>query len=158
MAIWISQRLFCLFFRHAILLASSTQSSASTSQIDSNLIRQTCRHTNNFNLCVASLVSGPRSSNADVKGLACISLQQVLAKAIQTLQIGKLFNQTSDRLLLEFLGTCIEEYNKAVTRELRMLSLFIQFCFGCYTMGWFWEMKLGISFLSYWLKQNLETR
>ncbi|KAL7178342.1 hypothetical protein ACSBR2_031488 [Camellia fascicularis] len=108
MAIWISQWLFCLFFLHAILLASSTQSSTSTSQKDSNLISQTCRRTNNFNLCVASLVSDPWSSNADVKGLARISLQQV----------GKLFNQTSNRLLLEFLGICIEEYNKAVTREL----------------------------------------
>ncbi|KAL7178341.1 hypothetical protein ACSBR2_031487 [Camellia fascicularis] len=118
MAMWISKRLFCLFFLHAILLVS-TQSSASTSQKNINLIRQTCRRTNNFNLCVASLESDPRSLKADVKGLARISLQQVLAKANQTLQIvGKLFNQTHDRIEYEFLGTCIEEYNKAVSIEL----------------------------------------
>ena len=81
-----------------------------------NLIRQTCRRTNNFNLCVASLESDPRSLKADVKGLARISLQQVLVKANQTLQIvGKLFNQTHE---FEFFGTCIEEYNKAVSIEL----------------------------------------
>ncbi|GMP76262.1 hypothetical protein CsSME_00033019 [Camellia sinensis var. sinensis] len=115
MAMWISQRLFCLFSLHAILIVS-TQSSASTSQKNSNLIRQTCRRTNNFNLCVTSLESDPRSLKADVKGLARISLQQVLGKANQTLQIvGKLFNQTHE---FEFFGTCIEEYNKAVSIEL----------------------------------------
>ncbi|KAI8004827.1 Pectinesterase inhibitor [Camellia lanceoleosa] len=86
MAMWISQRLFCLFSLHAILIVS-TQSSASASQKNSNLIRQTCRRTNNFNLCVTSLESDPWSLKADVKGLARISLQQVLVKANQTLQI-----------------------------------------------------------------------
>ncbi|XP_028115828.1 pectinesterase inhibitor-like [Camellia sinensis] len=118
MAMWIPQRLIRLFFLHAILIVS-TQSSASTSQKNRNLIRQTFRRTNNFNLCAASLESDPQSLKADVKGLAHISLQQVMVKANQTLQIvGKLFNQTHDHLDYEFLGTCIEEYNKAVSIEL----------------------------------------
>ncbi|CAL5415289.1 unnamed protein product [Camellia sinensis] len=111
-----SQRCFSLFLLHAILVASSTQSSALTSQKSEDLIRQTCKRTNNFNLCVTSLNSDPRSLNADVKGLARISLQQLLTKTNQTLQnVGNLFKDTRDPIMFRLLGNCIIEYNRAVT-------------------------------------------
>ncbi|XP_028080685.1 cell wall / vacuolar inhibitor of fructosidase 2-like [Camellia sinensis] len=111
-----SQMCFSLFLLHAILVTSSTQSSALTSQKSEDLIRQTCKRTNNFNLCVTSLNSDPRSLNADVKGLARISLQQLLTKTNQTLQnVGNLFKDTRDPIMFRLLGNCIIEYNRAVT-------------------------------------------
>ncbi|KAL7178339.1 hypothetical protein ACSBR2_031485 [Camellia fascicularis] len=109
MAMWISQRLFCLFFLHAILLVS-TQSSASTSQENSNLIRQTCRRTNNFNLCVASLESDPRSLKADVKGLARISLQQVLEPELKN--TTKLCQLNYQEQSLHWIPMTMENQNK----------------------------------------------
>ncbi|PRQ39504.1 putative pectinesterase inhibitor domain, Cell wall/vacuolar inhibitor of fructosidase [Rosa chinensis] len=50
-----------------------------------DLIDQTCKQTPNYNLCVSSLKSNPRSSAADVKGLAIIMVEVVKSKANDTL-------------------------------------------------------------------------
>ncbi|KAL6990119.1 hypothetical protein U1Q18_015867 [Sarracenia purpurea var. burkii] len=115
-----SQKLPFLFLLHALLLASSTNSFfVSSQQKGDPLIQAICKRTSNFQLCLSTLKSDPQSSNADAKGLALISLQIVLTKTNETLvAIGVLFNRTNDRGLFEQLGTCIEDYNKAVTESL----------------------------------------
>lgn len=50
------------------------------------LIEQTCRRTTNYALCVSSLKSDPRSSKADVKGLALIMMDVAKAKATEILK------------------------------------------------------------------------
>ncbi|XP_061993365.1 cell wall / vacuolar inhibitor of fructosidase 1-like [Rosa rugosa] len=50
--------------------------------MDAKLIDETCQKTPNPNLCVSSLKSDPRSSDADVKGLGVIMVDVVKAKAI----------------------------------------------------------------------------
>ncbi|KAL6190816.1 hypothetical protein ACLB2K_037210 [Fragaria x ananassa] len=52
-----------------------------------DLIDQTCKQTPNYNLCVSSLKSNPRSSatDTDVKGLAIITVEVLKSKANDTL-------------------------------------------------------------------------
>nr|XP_011461722.1 PREDICTED: uncharacterized protein LOC105350666 [Fragaria vesca subsp. vesca] len=50
-----------------------------------DLIDQTCKQTPNYNLCVSSLKSNPRSSATDVKGLAIIMVEVLKSKANETL-------------------------------------------------------------------------
>lgn len=108
-----------LFLLHAFLLSSTAESSSLLLRNGNRLITATCKRTSNFNLCIKTLESDPRSFNADVKGLAKISLEISLTKANQTLDlVGDLFKNTGDDMMFRILGTCIEEYNKAVSNYL----------------------------------------
>ncbi|CAB4302403.1 unnamed protein product [Prunus armeniaca] len=49
--------------------------SQSRVSVNADLVEETCRKTTNYGLCVSSLKSDPRSSTADVKGLARIALR-----------------------------------------------------------------------------------
>ncbi|KAJ4721974.1 Pectinesterase inhibitor [Melia azedarach] len=83
-----------------------------------NLIQKTCKQTHYYDLCILSLESDPRSSNADIKELALISAELVLLKANETLwHVGKLFRKVKDPVLYRLYGTCIEEYRAIVERQ-----------------------------------------
>lgn len=110
-----------LLFIPLLLLQSLLRCSASASVLknETGLIQETCKHTDNYSLCVSSLESDPRSSNADIKALALISVELVLAKANETLwHVGDLFKKVSDPALYRFYGTCIEEYRAIVERQI----------------------------------------
>ena len=63
--------------------------------MDANLIDQTCRKTPNYNLCVSSLKSDPRSKSADVRGLALVMVNVLKTKATTTLKrINELLKKT----------------------------------------------------------------
>ena len=63
--------------------------------MNSDLIEKTCKQTPNYNLCVSSLQSDPRSSKANVQGLALIMVDVVAAKTKETLNhIYKLLKQS----------------------------------------------------------------
>ncbi|CAN0855280.1 Putative invertase inhibitor [Linum grandiflorum] len=80
------------------------------------LLDNTCKSTTNYALCVSSLESDPRTATAvDVRGLATIELDIILAKANVTLDhVGKLFSGVTDPYLYRAYGTCIEEFRGAV--------------------------------------------
>ncbi|ONI14781.1 hypothetical protein PRUPE_3G008000 [Prunus persica] len=71
--------------------------SQSRGSVSTDLVEETCHKTTNYDLCVSSLKSDPRSSTADVKGLARIALDQTLTNSVDAqARIARLFNETSD--------------------------------------------------------------
>ncbi|XP_022760929.1 cell wall / vacuolar inhibitor of fructosidase 1-like [Durio zibethinus] len=79
---------------------------------DNNLIETTCKKTPFFDLCVSTLKSDPRSSTADVAGLALIAADSVKAKALATLnQVTGLIKSATDPKLLKALNHCFDSYN-----------------------------------------------
>ncbi|XP_021906760.1 pectinesterase inhibitor-like [Carica papaya] len=109
--------------RHLLLPLLILQSVAALSverpQNGVDLITQVCKKTNFYQLCMKSLQSDPRSSTADVNGLAGISLDLVTKKSNETFTYAlELFKNVRDPLLYQYYGTCVEEYGAAVTRHL----------------------------------------
>ena len=87
-------------------------------QSDANdLIAQTCKNTPYYNLCVTSLTSVPRSSTADVQGLALVMVDIVRAKASTTL---KFINQELKRSpeLRRPLRFCASSYDAILTADI----------------------------------------
>ncbi|XVF62417.1 hypothetical protein PTKIN_Ptkin09bG0006000 [Pterospermum kingtungense] len=86
---------------------------------DKNLIETTCKHTPLFNLCVSTLKPDPRSSNADVAGLAHIAADSVNAKATATLnQIKGLLKSAKDPNLQKALQHCLDSYNSIIEADI----------------------------------------
>lgn len=108
-----------LFIPLLLQSSISCSASASVSKRGTGLIQETCKHTDYYNLCVSSLELDPRSLNADIKELALILVELLLAKANETLlHVGDLFKKVSDPALYRYYGTCIEEYRAIVERQM----------------------------------------
>ncbi|XP_022741980.1 cell wall / vacuolar inhibitor of fructosidase 1-like [Durio zibethinus] len=102
-----------------LILEFLATTSVSVTKKGVDLIQETCKHTGFFNLCVSSLRSDPRSSNADLEGLARISVEILQDKAKDTLTyVGNLFKHVSDPVLYRSYGSCIEYYRASVERQL----------------------------------------
>ncbi|XVF62418.1 hypothetical protein PTKIN_Ptkin09bG0006100 [Pterospermum kingtungense] len=83
---------------------------------DKKLVEKTCRNTFYFDLCVSTLKSDPRSSSADVAGLAHIAADSVEAKATATLnQITGLLKTANDPNLQKALQSCVDSYTTIKT-------------------------------------------
>ncbi|KAE8733141.1 Poly(A) polymerase, putative isoform 1 [Hibiscus syriacus] len=84
-----------------------------------DLIQATCQRTPFYNLCVSTLRSDPRSSGADVAGLARIGAHKLKAKATATLrQITGLLKVTKDPNLKMALSECVDYYNAIVKYDI----------------------------------------
>ncbi|CAN6551216.1 unnamed protein product [Malus baccata var. baccata] len=83
--------------------------------MDANLIDQTCKKTPNYNLCVSSLKSDPRSVKADVAGLGFITVDIAKDKATDTAnRINELLKQSpSDQRL----KTCATFYHTILVAD-----------------------------------------
>lgn len=80
-----------------------------------NLIETTCERTPFYKLCVSTLQSDPRSSSADVAGLAHIAADKLKAKAAATLgQITGLLKAAKDPKLKIALRDCVDYYNAII--------------------------------------------
>ncbi|KAK1568913.1 hypothetical protein Q3G72_030344 [Acer saccharum] len=86
-----------------------------------DLIESTCKTTVDPDLCVKILRSDPRSSSADVKGLAHIMLEVASAYCNDTFgQIKKMLNKTKisdrpiDKFMRDHLQLCFEMYDSGV--------------------------------------------
>ncbi|XWS38915.1 hypothetical protein CRYUN_Cryun18bG0004400 [Craigia yunnanensis] len=85
----------------------------------SDLIETTCKQTPFFDLCVSTLQADPRSSSADVAGLAHIAADSVNAKATATLnQITGLLKSAGDPNLLKALQGCVDKYNAIIQADI----------------------------------------
>ncbi|CAK7325273.1 unnamed protein product [Dovyalis caffra] len=86
-------------------------------QSDANLIQQICKRTPNFNICVTSLQSDPKSSTADINGLALIMVGVLKAKSTSTLN---LINQKlkESPALKQPLTSCASKYNAILTGDI----------------------------------------
>ncbi|RVW71582.1 Cell wall / vacuolar inhibitor of fructosidase 1 [Vitis vinifera] len=83
----------------------------------SDLVKQTCKHTPNYDLCVKTLLSDPRSSHADVAGLAMVMVDVIKAKTIATLhRISELLGTTRYPKTKAALRRCVELYDNAVLK------------------------------------------
>ena len=82
---------------------------------DNNLIEQTCKQTPNYNLCISSLKSDPKSATADVAGLALIMVNVLNTTTTQTLiHINSLLLQSPRNEVKEALLSCVENYKTGV--------------------------------------------
>lgn len=90
------------FFIVNFFLSSSPFSSSFVIK-DNNLIESTCKSTPNYDLCVSTLKSDPKSGDADVAGLGLIVVNVVQAKSEVELNA---IAQLSDPKLSE----CVTDY------------------------------------------------
>ena len=82
-----------------------------------DLVKQTCRQTPNYDLCVQTLRSDPRSSHADVAGLAMVMVDMIKAKSIATLhRISELLGTAPHPKTKATLRRCAELYDNAVLK------------------------------------------
>ncbi|KAF1895241.1 hypothetical protein Lal_00043886 [Lupinus albus] len=76
-----------------------------------DLVDQICKKTPFYDLCNSTLHSNPLSPKTDLKGVALIMVNNILANANETLSyIERLIKQTSDRGLEKALAFCAESY------------------------------------------------
>lgn len=101
------------FLVHAFLLLLSLPiSQCRVFPMDEKLIESTCKRTPNFYLCVSYLKSDPKSSTADVPGLALILVNIMKAKATQTLnRIGRLLKGGPRAGEKQALVSCSSKYD-----------------------------------------------
>ncbi|EXB75679.1 Pectinesterase inhibitor 2 [Morus notabilis] len=87
--------------------------------MDANdLFEQTCKRTTNYGLCISFLRSNPRSSGADVRGLALIMVGVIEAKAKGTLsQIKDLIKASPQRDDKQPLSSCAEYYDAILSGD-----------------------------------------
>ncbi|MQM17971.1 hypothetical protein Taro_050954 [Colocasia esculenta] len=87
-----------------------------------DLITSTCRHTDYFDICMSTLQSNPDSRNADVKGLALISLEVCIAHAEGTISYMRQLRGNAsttgradgDKYETQCLDDCATEYDDAL--------------------------------------------
>lgn len=98
--------LFLFFFTQVMCMPSNKNVA---------LIHKVCKKTHDYNLCVSSLKSDPRSFNADSKNLALIMLNVTLVKANQITEIIlKLNKTTSDPIMHDCLTLCSMDYYDSI--------------------------------------------
>ncbi|XP_028053959.1 pectinesterase inhibitor-like [Camellia sinensis] len=74
-----------------------------------DLIADTCKKSENPDLCNSTLRSDPRSAKADAKGLARIMIEAALTKASTTFnQVKKLLSKTTEPVLKGCLTICTD--------------------------------------------------
>ncbi|KAK7302404.1 hypothetical protein RJT34_13292 [Clitoria ternatea] len=101
---------------HVILLASSipftlSQSSFQWKDGNSDMVDQMCKKDTFFDLCSSILHSNPLSLETDLKGVALLMVNNILANASDTLSyIEGQIKQISDRQLEQALAFCVESY------------------------------------------------
>ena len=102
-----------------VLLAVISFTCLPLSYSANDLIETTCKQTPFFDLCVSTLQADPRSSSADVAGLAHIAADSVNAKATATLnQITGLLKSAGDPNLLKALQGCVDKYNAIIQADI----------------------------------------
>lgn len=76
------------------------------------LVQKTCQHVPHIELCEKSLVMDPNSGQADMEGLALISLKVALENATETSHhMSKMLNDsTLDPFIEQCLMDCVEQY------------------------------------------------
>ncbi|KAK8661851.1 hypothetical protein V6N13_091442 [Hibiscus sabdariffa] len=84
-----------------------------------SLIESTCTKTPFPDLCISTLKSDPRSSTADVSGLALIVADSVNAEAMATLnQISTLLKSATDPNMKKALSGCVDSYNTIIKADI----------------------------------------
>ncbi|XP_062105061.1 cell wall / vacuolar inhibitor of fructosidase 1-like [Humulus lupulus] len=85
-----------------------------------DLIESTCKQSPNYNVCVSSLRSDPRSSKAtDVEGLGLVMVDVLKGKAQKTLdQINDLLKQRPKPKLKQPLGYCALSYGAILNGDI----------------------------------------
>ncbi|KAI4330356.1 hypothetical protein MLD38_028653 [Melastoma candidum] len=80
-------------------------------------VETTCSKTGNHDLCLSTLRADPRSSSADIKGLAEIALDAASAKSNEALNYFlDLLRGEGDPVHSRFCGTCIDTHGGNVKR------------------------------------------
>ncbi|XP_057964879.1 cell wall / vacuolar inhibitor of fructosidase 2-like [Malania oleifera] len=78
-----------------------------------DLIKDSCKNTYNYTLCVSTLRSDPSTSNStiNVKGLAYVMLNVLNANNTKILaEVSHLLNTTKDPLAIQCLQRCFSDY------------------------------------------------
>lgn len=87
-----------------------------STKIASNELNEICSTTQDPSFCVQALNSDPRTANADLKGLAQISIDLAKSSATKTTTlITSLVEKTSDPKLKGRYQTCAENYDNSIS-------------------------------------------
>ncbi|KAJ1418668.1 Pectinesterase inhibitor domain [Sesbania bispinosa] len=85
---------------------------------DANLIEETCKQTPHHDLCIQYLKADPRSTGADVSGLALIMVDVIKAKANNALdKIHQLLQGSPKPGQKEPLSSCADRYKAIVEAD-----------------------------------------
>ncbi|KAK7247097.1 hypothetical protein RIF29_41974 [Crotalaria pallida] len=99
--------IFCL--NVVLLMISVSTSHSRTFHLnDEKLIENTCKKTPNYNVCIQSLKSNPRSFGADVGGLALIMVDVMKAKANEAVSKIRQLQRSGSK---PGLTSCVESYD-----------------------------------------------
>ncbi|KAL6542622.1 hypothetical protein OROMI_024224 [Orobanche minor] len=94
----------------------------------SDLIRQTCKNTKYYDLCVSSLKSDSSSPKADIKGLALIMVKVGMANATATIfsyLSPQILTAKNDTVVKKLMKECADKYgfsNEALQSSVQDLS------------------------------------
>ena len=98
-------------FLACLMCLSLTQTHVSIA----DLVDDTCKQTPNKDLCESTLRADPRSSTADVAGLAIIVVDTIKGKATDTVaQINTLLGSNPDPKTKNGLDSCLKKYSNAI--------------------------------------------
>ncbi|XP_015867819.2 cell wall / vacuolar inhibitor of fructosidase 1 [Ziziphus jujuba] len=101
-----------IFLVHAFFLLSLPISRCRIFPMDEKFIESTCKQTPNYDLCVSSLKSDPKSSTADVPGLALILVNKIKSQATKTLNhINSLLKRSPGAGKRRALDSCYSKYD-----------------------------------------------
>ncbi|CAM8925807.1 unnamed protein product [Rhodiola kirilowii] len=127
-------------FIKLLLLLLTINLSSAWGQNPNPQINTICRKTSYYYICVNALQSDPRSRNADVKTLGLLMLDTVTVKANETLHhIGATYAKAFSPVLLRNYGNCILSYDRAVTTDLKDVTVSLKIEVLCDGREWFEE-------------------
>ncbi|MBA0790737.1 hypothetical protein Gohar_015368 [Gossypium harknessii] len=79
---------------------------------DIALIKSICKQSQDYNFCMTSLGTDPRSETTDVRGLAMVSASLAVIQIQDTLgRIPDIIKQTTDPVAVRRLGVCENDYD-----------------------------------------------
>ncbi|KAG4932170.1 hypothetical protein AAZX31_17G035300 [Glycine max] len=111
-----------LIFYSTLVLATisvpATNSRIIHQKNNANLIEETCKQTPHHDLCIQYLSSDPRSTEADVTGLALIMVNVIKIKANNALdKIHQLLQKNPEPSQKEPLSSCADRYKAIVEAD-----------------------------------------
>ncbi|KAK7268028.1 hypothetical protein RIF29_20711 [Crotalaria pallida] len=118
--------LFLIFCLQALLLMISIPAihSRTFHPNDENLIQSTCKKTPNYNVCIQYLKSNPKSSNADVTGLALIMVNVIKGRATDALNKIHALQKGGSKPGLD---SCASSYNAILVGDVQQATQALKF-------------------------------
>ncbi|CAJ1940800.1 unnamed protein product [Sphenostylis stenocarpa] len=118
--------IFCTLVMATISMPAGTNCRV-IQQNKANLIEETCEQTPHRDLCIQYLSSDPRSTDADVTGLALIMVKVIKTKANKALdKIHQLLQESPEPGQKEALSSCADRYKAILEADVAVAIAALQ--------------------------------